>query len=1322
MFSNNSTVINAENIWWGASDGPLDASNDGRCPINNGSGNAVSDTATQLVDYCPYSSSKLNSASVTTQATTDVQDITATANGTLTSIDSFFAIEQHGHVWSTLPDPAYVEPRAHWRMNDNAGNSSVADVYGLYNGTYHGTGGSDDYTSAHSVAGKINTALEFDGTQDYIDLEDGAFTSFKAGFTVAFWVNPTAVKVNSRFFDFGNGTSSENIRLNRIESGSNMVFSVLVGSAAYNLTATGAITPNIWQHYAVTVDTSGKTVIYVNGSPHTSGTTAIPKEISRTNNYIAKSNGAEAFFQGYIDDFRIFGTALTPTQITSIYNSNLGTEASISTSQSELGATETLGPYNTPMVSLTQETTYYVRSYVKTSEGYVSYGSQDSFTTLHTNIIPVATVSNLSGQDNIYAGKTLTISSVYSDADGASDLDKLYLKITNPSATDIEYYAQGGGDATGLTPIHISGNDYVTSITYDRDTGSPDSNSITITWYISFDWDWVESTDIEYGVKAVDVSLGASDWDYTNNNYLYENDLTFVGTLSAVGQINGTLTSGDWVQGGEQITWGGLIVVYQGTLNIYPSDDHFDIRVADNGTGEWFDTTSSGEAFSVQSTADSMTDLSDEHTITIVNIPSGGSDISSQSFTVRVDANLVDIIDVTGANENTWQSADSGPIISWTDPASPSGDVFYITNDGTDPTDTSYTYSTLNTTYDLPQQGEGERSIKVRGINSVKKLGPVYEFIIKYDNTNPIIDSLLSSSHSNPAEWYANNTPAVSWETTDTVSGVESTWRLLDQIPTHDTAYIISNGTADSEDGSHTSGILADGVWYFHLAVRDIAGLSTSSTFRFQIDTSIPDIVDITGDYEDIWQNVTSAPVINWTLPASLSGDTFYLTNDGSLPTNTNYTYTTATNTYDLPAQGQGETVIKVRPQNGAGTYGDTYSFVLRYDSLPPSNISQFVLTAVSSTRIDLSWQNSPESDFSYVVLVRKLDSLPSSPTDGTVIYTGNSSTFSNTDLSANTKYYYGIFAFDTLDNVSSGTLGSVTTPSASASPPTPPPSSLPTPSQPENDNELPQEMDEISENAEPIPQLEAKMEIYIDGIASTDISSKPVRSLAGSTIRVVVPSVILQKEDTGIIGVYLLIGDQVYQMVYDPTCECFQCRVLGPNMKGAYTIRVLASYEDGSASTLSTDLAVDPYGYVYTQNGQNQLRVSGAKVYLYQKDGDLETLWSSELGIEYDNPQITDAAGEYSFIVSNGTYRLVVKADGFYTEDTGWFDVDDIVINMNIKLRPISDWWILLGIAGALLTASLGLQYYKYMNSEKFSTKKTSKNKQKAVTRTKLP
>ena len=66
-----------------------------------------------------------------------------------------------------------------------------------------------------------------------------------------------------------------------------------------------------------------------------------------------------------------------------------------------------------------------------------------------------------------------------------------------------------------------------------------------------------------------------------------------------------------------------------------------------------------------------------------------------------------------------------------------------------------------------------------------------------------------------------------------------------------------------------------------------------------------------------------------------------------------------------------------------------------------------------ADSQIIFSWNNPGEANFVRTVIVRKDGSLPNSPSDGQVIYEGNGTTFSDTNLKNGKTYYYALYSYD---------------------------------------------------------------------------------------------------------------------------------------------------------------------------------------------------------------------------------------------------------------------------------------------------------------------
>jgi uncharacterized protein len=212
------------------------------------------------------------------------------------------------------PPPPVYEMYGWWKFNETSGTTTASDSSGKGK---HGT----LINGPAWVSGHFSNALQFDGTNDYVDIPDG-FDNFQAGVTINVWAYPTAAKNYARFVDFGNGTANDNIIFGRVSTDNDLFAEVWVGNSnGGRVTATGAISLNTWQMFTMTVDSAGNTKIYKNAALIQEGNTGIPQYITRTNNYIGRSNwSADAYYQGKMDNLRIYSYPLDQAAITALYS------------------------------------------------------------------------------------------------------------------------------------------------------------------------------------------------------------------------------------------------------------------------------------------------------------------------------------------------------------------------------------------------------------------------------------------------------------------------------------------------------------------------------------------------------------------------------------------------------------------------------------------------------------------------------------------------------------------------------------------------------------------------------------------------------------------------------------------------------------------------------------------------------------------------------------------------------------------------------------------------------------------------------------------
>ena len=210
---------------------------------------------------------------------------------------------------TTPIDPNHL---AVYEFNDL--NDPFADLSGN-NQTPTPVGGTTVGPPGHIEA---DSALILDGVDDHLQLPNG-FADLSQGFTFSVWANAEEVGDYARFFDFGNGSSSDNIIVAREASTNNLRFWIFRGGSSTSIAAPDVLELDTWQLITATYD--GTTMrLYVDGVEVATGSSSPPNVIERTANYIGRSNWNNDYFKGRLDQVEILDRPLTATEIETRFN------------------------------------------------------------------------------------------------------------------------------------------------------------------------------------------------------------------------------------------------------------------------------------------------------------------------------------------------------------------------------------------------------------------------------------------------------------------------------------------------------------------------------------------------------------------------------------------------------------------------------------------------------------------------------------------------------------------------------------------------------------------------------------------------------------------------------------------------------------------------------------------------------------------------------------------------------------------------------------------------------------------------------------------
>jgi len=199
--------------------------------------------------------------------------------------------------------------------NSGFGNNGTITVGGGGTQTSAGTCTTSGTAWGNGVSGKRNASLKFDGSDDYIgSMSDAKLPSGANPRSVALWVKPTLVDNNYHvIFEYGT-FSANNLWGIGIDAGTNKYY---ISQYGYNVSGNVA-QANVWTHLVVTYD--GTTYkIYENGIQTNSGTMTTSTTLSGTMEFGRQISGTPYYFQGQLDDLRVYNYALTASQVKQVY-------------------------------------------------------------------------------------------------------------------------------------------------------------------------------------------------------------------------------------------------------------------------------------------------------------------------------------------------------------------------------------------------------------------------------------------------------------------------------------------------------------------------------------------------------------------------------------------------------------------------------------------------------------------------------------------------------------------------------------------------------------------------------------------------------------------------------------------------------------------------------------------------------------------------------------------------------------------------------------------------------------------------------------------
>jgi hypothetical protein len=205
-----------------------------------------------------------------------------------------------------------------WKFDEDGGTAANDSSGHNNNGTTYG--------GAEWTTGQITGALNFDGSDDYIEIPDNDNSlDMDNQITIAAWIKPND---NSYYYCIAakqpSGSADEDALGNYafVVNGNYLEFCYQTDAEGTYVfyDSTSSVEVGVWQHVAVTLKAGDSIRFYINGEP--AGTWLQMDTFGIVNDEplrIGKIKADDYYFYGGIDDVRIYNRVLTDTEIGQLY-------------------------------------------------------------------------------------------------------------------------------------------------------------------------------------------------------------------------------------------------------------------------------------------------------------------------------------------------------------------------------------------------------------------------------------------------------------------------------------------------------------------------------------------------------------------------------------------------------------------------------------------------------------------------------------------------------------------------------------------------------------------------------------------------------------------------------------------------------------------------------------------------------------------------------------------------------------------------------------------------------------------------------------------
>ena len=243
-------------------------------------------------------------------------------------IKNIYDNESTGKNWNGTERTCITcEPIADYHMDECGWNGTSNEVIDSTSHNYNGTGYGANTVKSSVIGGGICRVGYFDGSNDYIEIPQNASNILKGTASLSFWIKTT---------QSGNNIDWEAPGIIGIEEsgGTNDIFwgwidasghiGISKGDNYNNSKSYTSINDNNWHHIVLTRNAyNGQIKIYIDGSLDRVGVTDTGivgtsfSSIGRIEN--TDTSKTPKYFQGYLDEVKIFNYVLSNSEVADIY-------------------------------------------------------------------------------------------------------------------------------------------------------------------------------------------------------------------------------------------------------------------------------------------------------------------------------------------------------------------------------------------------------------------------------------------------------------------------------------------------------------------------------------------------------------------------------------------------------------------------------------------------------------------------------------------------------------------------------------------------------------------------------------------------------------------------------------------------------------------------------------------------------------------------------------------------------------------------------------------------------------------------------------------